>query len=115
MKLLDAPPDRVFEQSDDEHQDNDHGVAPEEQKDPAKDTVMQVSRLFLRNLVFSCTEVELMKLFQPFGKVAQVSFFLAPRLILHPPISFLDDKINRDIRSFMDMLILWEPIVEILL
>jgi len=109
MKPLDAPPDKVFEQSDDEHQDDD--VVPEEQKDPAKDTIMQTSRLFLRNLAFSCTEAELMELFQPFGELVQVSM-LALCLILHKYISFLDDKINRDIRSFMDMLILWEPIVE---
>ncbi|OAX34701.1 RNA-binding domain-containing protein, partial [Rhizopogon vinicolor AM-OR11-026] len=70
--VSDASPDKVFEQSDDEHEDVDHSAVPDEPKDPAKDTIMQTSRLFLRNLAFSCTEAELMEQFQPFGEVAQV-------------------------------------------
>ncbi|KAG2041015.1 hypothetical protein BDR03DRAFT_947957, partial [Suillus americanus] len=65
----DSSLDKVFEQSDDEHQ---VGVAPEEHQDSTTKTIMQTSRLFLRNLAFSCTETEIMELFQPFGEVAQV-------------------------------------------
>jgi multiple RNA-binding domain-containing protein 1 len=93
-QMSDASPDKVFEQLDDEH---DHSTVPEEPKDPAKDTIMQTSRLFLRNLPFSCTEAELMELFQPFGEVAQVSL-LPPCLTLRIAL-FLDDKTIRDIRS----------------
>lgn len=111
---LDASPDKVFEQSDDEHEDVDHSAVPEEQKDPAKDTIMQTSRLFIRNLAFSCTEAELMELFQPFGEVAQVSILACFIFFIHFALC-CDDKIIRDIRSLKDMLILWEPIVENLL
>ncbi|OJA21434.1 hypothetical protein AZE42_10470 [Rhizopogon vesiculosus] len=80
----DASPDKVFEQSGDEHGDVDHSAVPDEPRDLAKDTVMQTSRFFLRNLAFSYTEAELMEQFQPFGEVAQIfrtlfygtSFFL---------------------------------------
>ncbi|KAG0699594.1 hypothetical protein DFH29DRAFT_935916 [Suillus ampliporus] len=71
MKVSDSPPDKVFEQSGDEHED-EHSAAPEEHQDLATKTIMQTSRLFLRNLAFSCTEAEIMELFQPFGEVAQV-------------------------------------------
>ncbi|OJA12467.1 hypothetical protein AZE42_10513, partial [Rhizopogon vesiculosus] len=62
--VSDVSPAKVFEQSDDEHEDVDHSAVPDEPKDPAKDTIMQTSRLFLRNLAFSCTEAELMEQFQ---------------------------------------------------
>ncbi|OAX36993.1 hypothetical protein K503DRAFT_771929 [Rhizopogon vinicolor AM-OR11-026] len=68
----DASPDKVFEQSGDEHGDVDHSAVPDEPRDLAKDTILQTSRLFLRNLAFSYTEAELMEQFQPFGEVAQV-------------------------------------------
>jgi multiple RNA-binding domain-containing protein 1 len=72
MNLVsDSLPDKVFEQSDDEHKVHQSAV-PEECQDSTTKTIMQTSRLFLRNLVFSCTEAELMELFQPFGEVAQV-------------------------------------------
>ncbi|KAG2129499.1 hypothetical protein DEU56DRAFT_956732 [Suillus clintonianus] len=71
MNLVsDPPPDQVFEQSDDEH-DVKHSTPPKEDS-AAKTTIMQTSRLFLRNLAFSCTEAEIMERFQPFGKVDQV-------------------------------------------
>jgi len=67
----DSSPDKVFEQSDDEHEVHQSAV-PEEHEDSTTKTIMQTSRLFLRNLAFSCTENEIMELFQPFGEVAQV-------------------------------------------
>lgn len=67
----DSLPDKVFEQSDDEHE-VDQSAVPEELQDSTTKTIMQTSRLFLRNLAFSCTEAEIMELFQPFGEVAQV-------------------------------------------
>jgi multiple RNA-binding domain-containing protein 1 len=67
----DSLPDKVFEQSDDEHEVKPSAV-PEELQDSTTQTIMQTSRLFLRNLAFSCTEAEIMELFQPFGEVAQV-------------------------------------------
>jgi multiple RNA-binding domain-containing protein 1 len=47
-----------------------HGVA--EEKDPTEDPILRTSRLFVRNLTFTCTEEELRRLFQPFGAVSQV-------------------------------------------
>jgi RNA recognition motif-containing protein len=99
----DASPDKVFEQSDDEHEDADHSAVPEEPKDPARDTIMQTSRLFLRNLAFSCTEAELLDLFKPFGEVAQVSPTAMSFLILAAVSYPSDEKLYRDIRSFGDV------------
>ncbi|KAG2337556.1 RNA-binding domain-containing protein [Suillus weaverae] len=82
MNLVsDSLPDKVFEQSDDEHEVN-QSAAPEEHQDLTTKTIMQTSRLFLRNLAFSCTEAEIMELSQPFGEVAQV----------HIPIDSLSKK-----------------------
>lgn len=47
-----------------------HGDIP---KDATKDTILQTSRLFVRNLTFSCTEEDLTELFKPFGDISQVS------------------------------------------
>ncbi|KAG2343892.1 RNA-binding domain-containing protein [Suillus weaverae] len=85
MNLVsDSLPDKVFEQSDDEHEVNQSAV-PEEHQDLTTKTIMQTSRLFLRNLAFSCTEAEIMELSQPFGEVAQV----------HIPIDSLSKKSKR--------------------
>ncbi|KAG1731034.1 hypothetical protein EDB19DRAFT_1739512, partial [Suillus lakei] len=69
--VSDLSPDRVFEQSDDES-DVNQSTVPEVHQDSATKTIMRTSRLFLRNLAFSCTEAEIMELSQPFGEVAQV-------------------------------------------
>ena len=45
-------------------------------KDDTKDTILQTSRLFVRNLAFSCTDEELADLFKPFGEISQVSFLV---------------------------------------
>ncbi|KAG2051106.1 RNA-binding domain-containing protein [Suillus hirtellus] len=71
----DTSPDKVFEQSDDEHEVNQSPI-PEEHQDSITKTIMQTSRLFLRNLTFSCTEVEIMELFQPFGEIVQVHMLI---------------------------------------
>ena len=61
----------VVEQSDGE------GESPvKETKDDTKETILQTSRLFVRNLSFSCTDDELAELFKPFGEISQVSFFV---------------------------------------
>ena len=44
--------------------------------DPTKATIMQTSRLFLRNLPFTCTEDEIREHFQKYGDVTQVSLRL---------------------------------------
>jgi multiple RNA-binding domain-containing protein 1 len=41
--------------------------------DTTKSTILQTSRLFVRNLAFSCTDEELAELFKPFGEISQVS------------------------------------------
>ena len=51
-------------------------VEPEPPKDPTKETILQTSRLFLRNLAFTCTESDLMDLFKRFGEISQVSHLL---------------------------------------
>lgn len=42
-------------------------------KDPTKETILQTSRLFVRNLAFSCTDADLVEFFSPFGEISQVS------------------------------------------
>ena len=44
-------------------------------EDPTKATILQTSRLFVRNLPFTCTDAELQAVFTPFGDVSQVSLF----------------------------------------
>ncbi|KAF8549405.1 hypothetical protein OG21DRAFT_1470054 [Imleria badia] len=46
--------------------------------DSVKETIQQTSRLFLRNLAFSCTDDDLLALFRPFGEIAQVHIPLDP-------------------------------------
>ncbi|KAF6749962.1 rRNA primary transcript binding protein [Ephemerocybe angulata] len=73
--------EKVFEQSDDEDEgeakkdvamDVVKEVKPEEPKDPIKETILQTSRLFVRNLTFSCTEEELSEHFRPYGTISQI-------------------------------------------
>ncbi|KAG1844243.1 hypothetical protein F4604DRAFT_1960475 [Suillus subluteus] len=76
--VSDSSLDKVSEQSDDEHQ---VGAIPEEHQDLTTKTIMHMSRLFL-HLAFSCTEAEVMELFQAFVEIAQV----------HIPIDHLSKK-----------------------
>ena len=69
-------------------------------KDDTKETILQTSRLFVRNLSFSCTDEELADLFKPFGEISQVSFFIVSGHFFFLSKYFQDDKINRDIRLF---------------
>lgn len=48
-------------------------VVEEEERDPTKRTILQTSRLFVRNLAFSCTEEELKELFSSVGEVSKVN------------------------------------------
>lgn len=52
----------------------DDKTEPQEEaaKDPIKETILQTSRLFVRNLTFSCTQEELEEHFRPFGTITQV-------------------------------------------
>ena len=43
-----------------------------EPRDTTTDTILQTSRLFVRNLAFSCTDEELAGLFRSFGEISQV-------------------------------------------
>ena len=45
----------------------------EPEQDATKATILQTSRLFIRNLAFTCTEAELLESFQTHGEVSQVS------------------------------------------
>ncbi|KAJ7248475.1 hypothetical protein C8J57DRAFT_1358341 [Mycena rebaudengoi] len=53
-------------------------AAAEPPKDPTKETILQTSRLFVRNLAFSCTNEELLDFFSPFGDVSQVHIPVDP-------------------------------------
>ncbi|KAF7335305.1 Multiple RNA-binding domain-containing protein 1 [Mycena sanguinolenta] len=79
---------KAFEQSDDEDVE-DVGApvssAPpptippaEPPKDPTTETILQTSRLFVRNLAFSCTDADILELFSPFGEISQVHIPLDP-------------------------------------
>lgn len=61
-------PERVFEQSDNEEKDQE--VSNE--KDPTEETILRTSRLFVRNLTFTCTAEELRPPFEQFGPISQV-------------------------------------------
>jgi multiple RNA-binding domain-containing protein 1 len=61
-------PDKAFEQSDSEEQDQ--GISDE--KDPTEEIVLRTARLFVRNLTFTCTAEELRPLFGQFGAISQV-------------------------------------------
>jgi len=50
----------------------------EEEADPTKRTILQTSRLFVRNLAFSCTEEELHELFSSVGPLSRVSIYCFP-------------------------------------
>ncbi|KAG5652714.1 hypothetical protein H0H81_003965 [Sphagnurus paluster] len=76
--------EKVFEQSDDEDRpakategskptpNTQQPTQPEAPKDPTIETILQTARLFVRNLAFSCTDSDLLELFQPFGEISQV-------------------------------------------
>ncbi|KAJ7094410.1 hypothetical protein C8R44DRAFT_814432 [Mycena epipterygia] len=77
--------EKAFEQSDDEDADPLPALTPpptiapaEPPKDPTKETILQTSRLFVRNLAFSCTDAELLEFFSPFGEISQVHIPLDP-------------------------------------
>lgn len=67
--------EKAFEQSDDEEEPH-APPAKDLPKDDAKETILQTSRLFVRNLSFSCTDEELADLFKPFGEISQVSYLV---------------------------------------
>ncbi|KAI8992839.1 RNA-binding domain-containing protein [Trametes punicea] len=79
---LDEEVEKVYEQSDDEPMPDSWSAAEEEYEsippDPTKATILQTSRLFVRNLIFMCTEDELRELFQKHGEVLQVHLVLDP-------------------------------------
>ncbi|KAK0445041.1 uncharacterized protein EV420DRAFT_1648558 [Desarmillaria tabescens] len=64
--------ERVFEQPDDEEPASTTPAVPEAPKDPTEETILQTSRLFVRNLAFSCTDTELQELFSRYGEISQV-------------------------------------------
>ncbi|KAJ6560260.1 hypothetical protein B0H19DRAFT_945470 [Mycena capillaripes] len=65
--------EKAFEQSDDEDADPLPVLTPlEAPKDPTRETILQTSRLFVRNLAFSCADADLLEFFSPFGEISQV-------------------------------------------
>ncbi len=50
-------------------------------QDMTKATISQTSRLFVRNLPFSCTDEELATIFEPFGEISQVGVFFFASII----------------------------------
>ncbi|KAG2133823.1 uncharacterized protein EDB93DRAFT_1173636 [Suillus bovinus] len=120
MNASDSLPDKVFEQSDNEHEVNQSAI-PEEHLDSSTKTILQTSRLFLRNLAFSCTEAEIMELFQPFGEVVKVhmlmdSFSKKPKGLAYvtfkQPTSALSAHETLDKTSFQGRLLHIIPAVD---
>ncbi|TFK32942.1 RNA-binding domain-containing protein [Crucibulum laeve] len=73
--------EKAFEQGDEDpvmEETEKPPAPPAEPKDPTKETILQTSRLFLRNLAFSCTDADLLELFKPFGEISQVHIPLDP-------------------------------------
>ncbi|KAJ7849818.1 hypothetical protein B0H14DRAFT_3085978 [Mycena olivaceomarginata] len=67
--------EKAFEQSDDEEDPNSPPVSSQ---GPTTETILQTSRLFVRNLAFSCTDADLLEFFSPFGEISQVHIPLDP-------------------------------------
>ncbi|KAF7294210.1 hypothetical protein HMN09_01149400 [Mycena chlorophos] len=83
MKDNVAEAEKAFEQSDDEDEPAPAAKPsePEPEQPPAdntKETILQTSRLFVRNLAFSCTEQDIQEFFGPFGDITQVHIPLDP-------------------------------------
>ncbi|KAG1750420.1 uncharacterized protein EDB91DRAFT_1107297 [Suillus paluster] len=111
MKLAsDSPPDKVFEQSGDED-DVDHSAVPEEPQDPATKTIMQTSRLFLRNLPFSCTEARDYGVHIPIDSLSKQSKGLA-YVTFKQPASALSAYEALDKKSFQGRLLHIIPAVD---
>lgn len=70
--------EKAFDQSDVEMDQPAETSAQASQQDEAKSIILQTGRLFLRNLAFTCTDEELLQLFQPYGEVSQVHIPLDP-------------------------------------
>ncbi|KAI6023260.1 hypothetical protein BKA83DRAFT_4275186 [Pisolithus microcarpus] len=67
-----SEPQRVFQEDEDQDEKRIEDAPRPQQEDRTTATILQTGRLFLRNLAFSCTDVELHELFQPFGEIDQV-------------------------------------------
>ncbi|KAE9390532.1 RNA-binding domain-containing protein [Gymnopus androsaceus JB14] len=70
--------EKAYQQSDDEGDAEQVDLEAEEPMDPTIQTILQTSRLFVRNLAFSCTESELSTLFGRFGELTQVHIPVDP-------------------------------------
>ncbi|KAF8200210.1 hypothetical protein BJ912DRAFT_948293 [Pholiota molesta] len=97
--------ERVFEQSDDDDTPKPKKIEPEvivadstvshDTKkhdttiDTTKNTILQTSRLFVRNLAFSCTDEELAELFRPFGEIIQIHAPLDPVTKQHKGLAYV--------------------------
>ncbi|KAH0834129.1 hypothetical protein J3R83DRAFT_11419 [Lanmaoa asiatica] len=62
----------------DEDGSSNKSTEPPVLDDTVKETIQRTSRLFLRNLAFSCADNDLLALFRPFGEIAQVHIPLDP-------------------------------------
>ncbi|KAF8963296.1 hypothetical protein BDZ97DRAFT_1939578 [Flammula alnicola] len=88
--------ERVFEQSDDEENPQPKKTSTEivimdstEPRDTTKETILQTSRLFVRNLAFSCTDEELAELFRPFGDISQIHTPRDPATKQHKGLAYV--------------------------
>ena len=91
--------EKAFELSDDEEEEP--STLPVE-KDDTKETILQTSLLFIRNLSFSCTDEELADLFKTLWRNISGEFLVISLLYqgFFFVQNFQDDKTNRDIRLF---------------
>ncbi|GAW04849.1 pre-rrna processing protein [Lentinula edodes] len=75
-------------------------VRIEEPREPVQEAILQTSRLFVRNLAFSCSDSDLTTLFGKFGELSQV--------IMISSRSFWDDNLYRDIRPSGMLILFWK-------
>ncbi|TDL26946.1 RNA-binding domain-containing protein [Rickenella mellea] len=84
LEIANDPVEKVFEQEDEDDAGEEHDtpeIGREEDisdQDPAKATILQTSRLFLRNLAFACSEDDIRNLFSRYGDLVQVHIALDP-------------------------------------
>ncbi|CAA7263983.1 unnamed protein product [Cyclocybe aegerita] len=86
--------EQVFEQSDDDEpqlkaSSTEPAPEPGTSKDPTKETILETSRLFVRNLSFACTNEELADLFKPFGEISQVHIPLDSTTKQHKGVAYV--------------------------
>jgi len=98
VESVDVSTEKVFEQDDEmDVVDKTESTTTVVEADPTKATILETSRLFVRNLAFSCSEEDLLELFRSFGEISQASVFFRSHgscSLLHDPLAMMTKHIG---------------------